>query len=689
MTRSGGEADKIGNHYESVWTVDVFLDLHRGRYCEMEIESYGEDSLGVEFQATTESGIIEFHSVKRQSQLKEWSISKLSGPAPSTGRSILGDLSEKLDRHPTAHLKFISATGANHLRELAERARNVKDASEFRTILSNILTNQFNILVRNLTSGDEENCLSILKAIEAIPRGHDDLIRSVDRRIDEYFHRIDQAVISPANLRRELAEFATRNLGRKLTTSDVRDQVRSLGYGVRDWKNNQGIRDLQEKTNCAYRSVAEAELINGETIVRTEAESILGRLVDSLCRGVLVKAPAGFGKSCVLTQVVSGLVEKEFEFLCIRMDNFSPCRTTKQLGHQLDLPDSPARVLAGIADGATCVLLIDQLDAMSMVSGRHFSMWDVFQELLREVANYPNMKLLVACRDFDLEHDPRLRGLASKSSGFDQIELGKLSREQITQSIARAGHETIQLNEKQNEILACPFHLLLFLEGDPNKPFSTTSDLYDAYWERKRAKLKERLGRRPAWNEVIAYLTKRMSEDQLLFAPAIGVDDHSDDVAAMVSEHVLVRSRESLRFFHESFFDYAFARQFCRSQASITELLEASEQHLFRRSQVRQILAFRRGSDRARYLVDLKNLLESEKVRFHIKRMVASTLAQISEPTVDEWRIIEPYFLETDLSRYVSSACRGHVGWFDILHDHGYFKKWLESSEKVWIRDGE
>ncbi|TWU54779.1 hypothetical protein Poly51_34980 [Rubripirellula tenax] len=684
MPRSGGEADKIGNHYESVWTVDALINLHRGRYSEMEIESFGEDSAGVEFQAKTESGTVEFHSLKRQTQATEWSITVLTRPDRSTGRSILGDLAEKLDRHPSARLKFISATGANQLRELVDRARNVADASEFRSVLSEKLSNQFNVMVRNLTGGDEAHCLSILKAIEEIPRGHDDLIRSVDQRIEEYFHRNNGDEMIPAGLRRELAEFAIRNLGRKLDTADVRHHVESLGYSVRDWKNNKGIRDLQKSTNESYLSVAEAELINGGSIARSETEVVLGHFIRSECRGVLVKAPAGFGKSCLIAQVVSGLVEKEIECLCIRMDNFQPCQTTRQVGKQLDLPDSPARILAGIADGDACVLVVDQLDAMSLVSGRHSSMWDVFQRLLDEVASYQNMHLLLACRDFDLEHDARLRGLANKLSGFEQVAIEKLTREQINESIALAGHEKVGLSDRQYEILSCPFHLLLFLEGDPAKPFSTSLELYNEFWDRKRFKLKERLGREAAWDEVIEYLTRRMSQDQLLFAPSIGIDQFSDDVKAMVSEHVLVRSGESLRFFHESFFDYAFARHFCRSGDSIVDLLESSEQHLFRRSQVRQILAFRRGSDRQRYLADLKELLESEKVRFHIKRMVASTLGQIADPQRDEWQIIEPYFLETDLSRYVSVACRGHVGWFDVLNDHGYLKNWLASSESIW-----
>ncbi len=74
----------------------------------------------------------------------------------------------------------------------------------------------------------------------------------------------------------------------------------------------------------------------------------------------------------------------------------------------MDLPSSPATVLAGIADNAQCVLVIDQLDAMSLVSGRNPLMWQVFSELCDDVRRYPLMKMILACRDFDLEHDHRL-----------------------------------------------------------------------------------------------------------------------------------------------------------------------------------------------------------------------------------------------------------------------------------------
>ena len=182
---------------------------------------------------------------------------------------------------------------------------------------------------------------------------------------------------------------------------------------------------------------------------------------------------------------------------------------------------------------------------------------------------------------------------------------------------------------------------------------------------------------------MIDALTQKMSEQQVLFAPKVAADNWATDAEVMTAEHVLVEVQDQnyYRFFHESFFDYAYARRFCASGRGVVEFLISTEQQLFRRAQVRQILAYRREHDVRRYIEDVREVLGSPEVRFHIKRMVASGFHQIDEPTRDEWLVLEPYLLEGDLSRYVSGTLRNHLGWFDLLDDLRVFRDWLASGE--------
>ena len=66
------------------------------------------------------------------------------------------------------------------------------------------------------------------------------------------------------------------------------------------------------------------------------------------------------------------------------------------------------------------------------------------------------------------------------------------------------------------------------------------------------------------------------------------MEDWNRDAKAMVSENILVCENKRFSFFHEGFFDYAYARRFARGPQSLLDLLVSDEQHLFRRAQVRQ-----------------------------------------------------------------------------------------------------
>ena len=78
MPRPGGEADKFGNRYESLWAVDAVLDLIGSQYVALTFEPLGDEAAGVEFFATNQSGTHEYHSIKRQQADGNWTINRLT-----------------------------------------------------------------------------------------------------------------------------------------------------------------------------------------------------------------------------------------------------------------------------------------------------------------------------------------------------------------------------------------------------------------------------------------------------------------------------------------------------------------------------------------------------------------------------------------------------------------------------------
>ena len=172
-----------------------------------------------------------------------------------------------------------------------------------------------------------------------------------------------------------------------------------------------------------------------------------------------------------------------------------------------------------------------------------------------------------------------------------------------------------------------------------------------------------------------------MSDKQALSCPDSVLDDFDGATDWLSSEGLIVVVQNRLAFFHESFFDFIFARSFARSDDDIVVFLTSTEQHLFRRTQVRQILTAMRDTDRPRYLEALASVLTHPKIRLHIKYAVVPWLATLEGTTHEELRIIQS--LDDDAEEFpilMRRALFTSVAWFDLLNDRGEIASLLETA---------
>ena len=264
--------------------------------------------------------------------------------------------------------------------------------------------------------------------------------------------------------------------------------------------------------------------------------------------------------------------------------------------------------------------------------------------------------------------------------------MGELNDATIKCAIESSGIVVSPLDHEQMRLLSVPLHLYLFLEAARSGDFDFTSkgDLFDAFWRHKARNVNNRLdGRPPVWTETIAALCDVMSERESLVAPDYALDEWPEAVEVMGSEAVVQIQDGEIRFFHESFFDYSFARSFLRTNSDLVGWLESDQQHLFRRSQVRQVLTFLRDreSDRARYLQTLSALLSHAGIRFHIKKLVLDWLHALPDPAIEEWDIVEG--LMDQLGGHVWQVVSNSVPWFDVLQATGRWEAWLNADEEI------
>ena len=346
-----------------------------------------------------------------------------------------------------------------------------------------------------------------------------------------------------------------------------------------------------------------------------------------------------------MLQLVKRLESEGLAHLALRLDRIEPTLLPEVIGRQLGLPASPVTTLAAYSQDDIGVLVIDQLDAVSVTSGRAPQLYECVNEMITTALTVPNLRIVLSCRTFDLENDSRLRRLTMTHPDRSTHGVGTFNDDQIADAVTGFGLDPSKLTRRQVELLRLPLHLAL-LEGTATAiaqetgelRFNSSVDLLTAFWNEKRREAEERLNHPLRWTQVLDALIDHMSRNQSLWAPSDLADEWESDLAAMVSCNVIVRDRDRLAFFHEVFFDYVFARRYAARRLSVTELLR-TDQDLFRRTQVRQLLAYNRGRGQwDRYLPDLTFLLNDTSVRFHLR----SAVLVMARPCISNRRRMGP-----------------------------------------------
>lgn len=306
-------------------------------------------------------------------------------------------------------------------------------------------------------------------------------------------------------------------------------------------------------------------------------------------------------------------------------------------------------MLSRVAVGQPALLVLDQVDAFGAGSGRNPARLEAVTEVLRE-ARALGVRVVLACRAFDLEVDDRLAALAGvtgrgrHAEGHHVEHLDLLPPEDVDKALHGAGIEPGSLTASLRELLRTPLHLRMLVtlqqrgELDP-AGIATRLQLFSKFY---RAVCHEVEKRQPG--ALVTAVTDRLagtlSDRQELSVPAALLSDHPVTVEHLASAGWLRLDSGRIAFAHEAFFDFAYAQRHIRSGLSLLDLLRSSEQHLFRRGQVRQILALEREQDPGQYLHDVADVLAAADVRPHIKELVIAMVTWVSEPTIEEWQAL-------------------------------------------------
>jgi hypothetical protein len=664
---SGGSSDQFGGRFQDRWTAHCIFDVLRDRAVAIRLEPPPAETEGFEFWIRFANQVA-YHQVKRQVTGEgRWTLSALRDAG------VLRAFAEKLSDH-SAHCVFTSAHAAPVLEELADRASRATGLDDFdRHFLSETSwRTHFQELSGHFGDPLPATVWDWLRRIRVETIGEEPLKALVGLEAELLLDgNPDGAVAALVDVLRE-------NTNRFLTASDIWRELEPHGYRPNRWSQPR-LAAAVAGANEEYRSSRVTTLIRGELIERPDVTKVREEALSNPV--VFVDGRAGTGKSDVLLGLAKQLEADGIPHLALRLDQRTPTTRPLELGAELGLPGSPPAALAKLAQGEPAVLIVDQLDFVSSISGRGTKLFECVSTMLDLAAADPNLHVVLACRTFDLENDAHLRQL-NQGERSARLTVGNFDDEQVRATTARLGYPADALRQHQLALLSLPLHLALLAEiadtgAEPELSFDTARELFEHFWTHKRRAVRDAIGHEPAWTNVLGAFVDYMSANQVLRAPREVVDEWEGDAEAMASAHVLVREEGRYGFFHEAFFDYVFARRFVNAGGTLEDLL-ADDQALFRRAQVRQILAYERAGSHARYPDELSFVVHSPSVRLHLKDVVLAWLGEV-EPMDGEWQVVAPLLREQSGPLFNRALRLLRVpAWFDCADRHGTIEVGLD-----------
>lgn len=674
MGLPGGSADKVGNQYEDWWTAYRATHLLQGSASWIRLEPPGQAGRGIEFEIAESDGSW-CEQVKDVPSKGPWTLARVA--------KIL----EKVTDHLAAgkRVRLVLSTGAPKLHDLSQRARAADTLEEFREVLTQGQEGDgdFTTVIRSWSNGtgpvDERTGWQYLRGIYVEQLPPEMLRRLVAAAYSILISGDTELIVN------ELRGYLGDHLHERISGTQIWNRLLSIpGVQRRLLAGDTGtLTALAGTADRFLRRVQRAQPGFG-LAGRPHAKQLheLLTVVDGP-QIVVCEGGAGAGKSTVAAEVLQRLQAHGFAVAAVRMDGVTAdVHTAKALGAAMELPDSPAVLLAGVADRAPAYLVVDQLDAVSSYSGRMPDAYEAIEAVLEQLRVTPNVKVLMAARTVDIDNDRRLTGLMADPR-VERFPLDLLEEADVHALLCEDGTDPDALGTSTLQLLRVPLHLSVFARLSPQArtgSYRTLQELYERYTDDVRISIEQQLGSLD-WHVITEALCSAMSEREALQVPAAVLDPFPRrQVSALQSHAVLLRDGSKIQFFHETYFDYLFARAFTASGRDVHDFLVTSGQHLFRRAQARQILEHLAGTEPDSFRITVVRLLTSDEIRPHLHEVIVTVLRQLDATRLD-WQALETVAWGASRTARQVRGLLSLPQWFEASDHDGRWERWLAAPD--------
>ena len=398
---------------------------------------------------------------------------------------------------------------------------------------------------------------------------------------------------------------------------------------------------------------------------------------DQPSRLALLYGKAGIGKSVVMHDLLEELrTNKDYLVLGLKSDQIEFV-DTDELSKNIHLAKPIEIVVREMAQRyKRVILLIDQIDALSLSLSSNRTPLRSLLKLIGQIQSIPNVRVVISCRPYDLEYDPLLDNLRIKN----KWELKEFTKEQV-QNILKENKCKERINDNLLKFLGNPLHLYLFLKVKPEDQLTdslSTDLLYHQLWRKYIIDDSVRKVDKEHLIALLDALVNTMYDRQELSVHIRAFEtSYGAELQYLFTNELLLKTKSGqIQFFHQTLFDYVYARRFTEQGHDLLGILRGQHQGLFSRAAVKSILTFLRELNPREYIHIIEQLLYAknedgkETYRYHLKSLALSNMAFFETPLDEEISLISRKVFQDKV-------------YMDVLYESVYTPNWFNAIWKI------
>jgi hypothetical protein len=395
----------------------------------------------------------------------------------------------------------------------------------------------------------------------------------------------------------------------------------------------------------------------------------------------LLTGTAGSGKTVVMKDLFSKLEAEGFVTLGIKADKYY-ADNIEGLEKRLDIREPIFNLIHKIKeDNEKIVVLIDQIDALSQSLSSDRKPLTTYNLLIQKLIALPGVRVVVSVREFDLNYDPELR-IYKK---VKKVQLGLLSDEEVKAVLEQLNIDARLISTKLFNTLKTPHHLEVFsniysrqlnLEG-----LVELQDLYQELWKQKILGIADNspANKAKCIELIYAIADDMMKEQKISLNYVIYQNKFENEIQYLTSQNILVVSNNDIQFFHQTFYDYAYARNFVEKNEPLIQFLLESNQSLHIRSSLKMILSYLRVLDAGKYISAIEQCFTESKIRFHLRLLIINLLGFTTNVLEAEKRFVTTFLLKDKKYRRLFIESVFGESWVTFLIENNTLNETIHS----------